>query len=203
MRSASLKKGRDQHQKVRGEFEEKPGIKEAFKRLVCFEEGDIAVGDFTLAKKFLKRTVLKNYVDKRYPERIAEKVVGLVEFMGPLFNLRKFQDMSVHFTRSVRKLKRLAFQIFDLDGDGFICIKDVFQHINNPAIAEDVIYEDVLTVSKVLNQKRSNQDLLRRKSTLINYRDVHMMKEYQPKIYQFLKQEQRVPAESPSYHVFS
>ena len=70
-----------------------------------------------------------------------------------------------------RKLKLLAFQIYDLDGDGFICIKDIFQQMNDGGLTDSIIYEDLLTLSKKLNEKRKNSAFMRKKSTIVNYKD--------------------------------
>lgn len=64
----------------------------------------------------------------------------LVELIGPNFNLKKFGEMSRKFIYPNRRLKHLAFQIYDLDNDGYICIKDIFQLMNAEGFTDPIIY---------------------------------------------------------------
>lgn len=63
--------------------------------------------------------------------------------------------MNTNFNRSIRRLKRLAFSFFDRNGDGFVCIKDVFLVISEPGSLD--LYDDILAIVKALNKKGSKQ----------------------------------------------
>jgi Ca2+-binding EF-hand superfamily protein len=95
--------------------------------------------------------VFKKFLEARYDKRIAQKILVLFDWSNPL-KFDKFTERILEFflqpgtgtdndyMESVRTLKLMAYNLYDMNNDGMLCESDLFSLLR--CMQKDRIFSD-------------------------------------------------------------
>jgi len=118
--------------------------------------------------------VFKKFLEARYDKRIAQKILVLFDWSNPL-KFDKFTERILEFflqpgtgtdndyMESVRTLKLMAYNLYDMNNDGMLCESDLFSLLRcmqkdrifsdesqRDEFFKQVLYQDIMDIEKCI-----------------------------------------------------
>jgi len=112
---------------------------------------------------------LNAHLNKRYSPKTAGIISNGIGFKNVMktmnksrFNFNDFKEILVDFLNLPRSEKlKMLFQIFDLDSDSIISMRDILKYTNNLDEKDRYLKNDALKISKYLENKFNPASILR------------------------------------------